>query len=223
MKKLLSILSLALLANINANAGELRQYEISITNATAQHVFTPALIATHAARIHLFKVGESASAGLALQAETGDPSLLYSETAGRHGVFDTVVGAGPILAGPPATFLITAPKRARLSFTAMLATTNDAFVALNNVALPKKSVTYYANVYDAGSEANNEDCDYIPGPPCPPDLNGMAINMGAEDDGEGFISISNGIHGQGDLDPQDLDWNNPAAIVSITRIDDDDD
>lgn len=223
MKKLLSILSLTLLIHINAEADNLRQYEITITNATAHHVFTPALIVTHAARIQLFKVGESASEGLVLQAETGDPSLLYSETAGRNGVFDTLVGSGPIPGGSHATFLITAPKGARLSLTAMLATTNDSFVALNNVALGKKSVSYNANVYDAGSEFNNELCNFIPGPPCPPDQYGMAINERETSGSEGFVSISNGIHEQGDLNARDLDWNNPGAIVTITRIDDDDD
>ncbi len=218
MKKFLSLLSLTLLFNINANADGLRHYEVSITNTTAHHVFTPTLIATHAARISLFKVGQPASAGLAHQAETGDPSLFLSETQARYGVFDTVIG-GLIPGGTTSSFMITARKRAHLSLTAMLATTNDAFVALNNVSLPKKSVTYYARIYDAGSEANNEDCAFIPGPPCP-DNSG---NERATDGSEGFISISNGVHGHGDLSAQDLDWHDPGAIVTITRIHDDDD
>lgn len=218
MKIYLSILSLALLANINANADELRQYEINITNTTTNHVFTPTLIATHAASINIFKVGEPASAGLAIQAETGDPSLLIAETNGRYGVFDTVMGDF-IPGGKSLSIVITAPRGAHVSLTAMLATTNDSFVALNNVALPKKSAAYYANIYDAGSEVNNEVCAFIPGPPC-------AANSGnarATEGSEGFISISNGIHGHGDLSAQDLDWNNPGAMVTITRIDDDDD
>lgn len=218
MKKILSLLSLTLLFNISANADSLRHYEVSITNATAHHVFTPTLIATHAARISLFKVGQPASEGLAVQAETGDPTDFLSETQARDGVFDTVIG-GFIPGGTTSSFMITARKGAHLSLTAMLATTNDAFVALNNVSLPKKSVTYYANIYDAGSEANNEDCAFIPGPPCAEDSG----NARATDGAEGFISIANGVHGHGDLSAQDLDWNNPGAIVSITRIHGDDD
>lgn len=217
MKKILTLLSLTLLFNISANADSLRHYEVSITNATAHHVFTPTLIATHAARISLFKVGQPASAGLAHQAETGDPSLFLSETQARYGVFDTVIG-GPIPGGTTSSFMITARKRAHLSLTAMLATTNDVFVALNNVRLPKKSVTYYANIYDAGSEANNEDCAFIPGPPC-----GDASNLRATEGSEGLISIANGVHGHGDLSAEDLDWNNPGATVTITRIHDNDD
>ena len=216
MKKFLSILSLTLLVNISAHADGVKQYEISITNATALHVFTPTFIATHSAGISLFTVGLPSSDGLAHQAETGDPSIILAETQARYGVFDTVIG-GLIPGGATSSFTITAPKKAHLSLTAMLATTNDSFVALNNVRLPKKSSTYIALIYDAGSEANNEDCAFIPGPPC---AEGSG-NARATEGSEGFISISNGIHGQGDLTPQDLDWNNPGAIVTITRIDND--
>lgn len=213
MYKFLYTLPVTLFLTFGANADNLKQYEISITNTTAKHVFTPALIATHAGNIHLFKVGEVASDGLVQQAETGDPSVKLAETQGLHGVYDTVIG-GFIPGGSTSSFTIMARKKANLSFTAMLATTNDSFVALNNVSLPKKSATYYAHIYDAGSEANNEDCAYIPGPPCDPESG----NARAMEGSEGFVTISNGIHGHGDLSAQDLDWNNPGAIVTITRM-----
>lgn len=216
MKKLLTSLSFSLLFTFNAYASDsVRQYEISITNATAHHVFTPTLIATHNKNISLFTVGQAASEGLVHQAENGDPSLKLAETQASHGVSDAVIGDF-IPGGTTGTFMITASKRSRLSFTAMLATTNDSFVALNGVALPKKSATYYAHVYDAGSEANNEGCAFIPGPPCDP----SSGNARATDGSEGFVTISNGVHGHGDLSAMNLDWNGPAAIVTITRIDD---
>lgn len=220
MRYLISIVLLTLLFSFTARADKLKQYEVSITNATANHVFTPTFIVTHAGRVSLFKIGAKASDGLTLQAETGDPSVILAETQSRNGVFDTVIG-GFVAGGETGSFYITAPRRAHLSLTAMLATTNDAFVALNNVRLPKKSVTYYARIYDAGSEANNELCNFIPGPPC------GAENERATDGSEGFVSISSGIHGSADLSAEDLDWNNPGAVVTITRInkehDDDDD
>jgi len=218
MKALISIVALPFLLGSVAHADRSKQYEISITNATAKHVFTPTLIVTHKANVQLFKVGEAASPGLVLQAETGDPSAKLAETQGLPDVHDTVIG-GFIPGGNTSSFTITAPKKAHLSFTAMLATTNDAFVALNGVRLPKKSASYYAEIYDAGSEANNEDCSFIPGPPC-------AENSGndrAPEGSEGFVTISNGIHGHGDLSARDLDWNGPGAIVTITRINDQDD
>ena len=213
MKKFLSVLSLTLLCSFNVQADNFKQYKISITNTTAHHVFTPTLIVSHAKHISLFNVGEMASAGLAFQAENGDPSAKLAETQGLHGVYDTMIGDF-IPGGVTASFIITAPKRAHLSLTAMLATTNDSFVALNSVSLPKKSASFYAQIYDAGSEANNEDCAFIPGPPCADDSG----NARATEGSEGFVTISNGIHGHGDLSAQNLDWNGPGAIVTITRL-----
>lgn len=213
MKKILAMFCVSLLASASAQADRFKQFEVSITNTTAHQVYTPTLIVTHADNVSLFKVGQPASDGLAYQAENGDPSVKLAETQGLPGVYDTVIG-GLIPGGTTSSFVITAPKHAHLSLTAMLATTNDSFVALDNVALPSKSATYYARIYDAGSEANNEDCAYIPGPPCAADSG----NLRATDGSEGFVSISNGIHGHGDLSAKDLDWNDPGAIVTITRM-----
>ena len=217
MKKIAQLLSLGVVMSFAAHADSYKQYEVSITNATAHHVFTPTLIVTHKSDLSLFQVGSAASDGLAHQAENGDPSVKLAETQGLSGVYDTLIGSS-ISGGVTSSFVITAPKKANISLTAMLATTNDSFVALNNVPLPKKMATFYAHIYDAGSEANNEDCAFIPGPPCADDSGNERDTEGAE----GFVSISNGIHGHGDLDPQMLDWNGPGAIVTIKRIGNDD-
>ncbi len=96
----------------------------------------------------------------------------------------------------------------------MLATTNDAFAGVSSVALPRKSVTYMAATYDAGSEDNNELCIDIPGPPC------GGTNANIVGDGEGFVTIHNGVSGVGDLQPSHLDWRGATAIVTINRISD---
>ena len=65
---------------------------------------------------------------------------------------------------------------------------------------------------DAGTEENDELCMNIPGPTC----------MGApfsDGQAEGFVYVSSGIHGQGDLSASEYDWNNHVARVSITRMD----
>lgn len=214
MKKIIALLSLSLLFTANVNADDLKQYEVSITNATTHHVFTPTLLVTHKSGFNLFNIGTVASDGLAQQAETGSPALLQTETQAKHGVYDTQIG-GFIPYGQTVTYSVSAPKKSRLSLTAMLATTNDAFIALKGAALPKKSVTYYAHVYDAGSEANNEDCAFIPGPPCAMDSGNARTTTN-----EGFISLHNGIHGVASLDARMLDWRGPVAVVTITRVDD---
>ena len=94
----------------------------------------------------------------------------------------------------------------------MLASSNDAFFALQGQALPKSGSSADAPVYDAGSEANLESCEHIPGPPC-----GNAFVSPVEEP-EGFIHIHNGIHGLADLAPEDLDWRGAAARITVRRM-----
>jgi hypothetical protein len=100
------------------------------------------------------------------------------------------------------------------SYGAMLGNTNDAFAGLADVALPfgRWSVTYMAVGYDAGTETNDESCATVPGPAC----GGEALSPG--DPGEGFVTVHNGIHGIGDLDPALLDWRNPVAKIVIKVV-----
>ena len=215
MKKILTtlVLSGAMAAPLHADG--LSTYQVSITNATTHQVLTPPVLVSHNNAYAVFTVGSPASAGLVTQAETGNPAPLALEVSNAVGVMDVVTGSNVIPYGQTSTFQITASKRGRITLTTMLATTNDGFAALNSVALPKRSAQYFAYVYDAGSEYNNENCSYIPGPPCAPDSGNART-----DSGEGFVSIHNGIHGIDDLVAASLDWRGPAAIVTITRIDD---
>jgi hypothetical protein len=103
----------------------------------------------------------------------------------------------------------------------MLVTTNDAFYGLNSVTpsllLPFSGTgtrgNYFSPAYDAGTEFNSEDCQYIPGPPCG---NGGVHDPSAA---EGFVHIHPGIYGGADLDPKALDWRNPVAKITIRLID----
>ncbi len=199
-----------------AFADEMKTYRVTITNGTLHHVITPPLIVTHKKRFHLFQIGQPASDGLATLAESGNNQPLLMEVESTNGVMDVIAGGAPILFGQSASFEIQARKKARISLVGMLASTNDGFAAINSMPLPRKQARYAAHVYDAGSESNNENCAYIPGPPC------AADSGNASDEGEGYVSFHNGIHGVDDLDPMMLDWRGSVAVVSIKRIDDDD-
>lgn len=212
MKKFLSTLILATAMIGSAQASGLATYQVTITNATSHQVLTPPLVVTHKHKFSLFNVTGTASDGLATLAESGNPGPLSDEVSNAVGVRDVVAGTGPIVYGTSASVTITARKRDRLSLAAMLATTNDGFAGLRSVALPRHSATYFAYAYDAGSETNNELCSHIPGPPCAPG------SGNASDDGEGFITLHNGIHGVGDLNASHLDWRGPVAVVTITRL-----
>jgi hypothetical protein len=96
----------------------------------------------------------------------------------------------------------------------MVITTNDAFFALNSVRGPQHgAASHFSPAYDAGSEANNEDCASIPGPPC------GNFFVRAKERAEGYVHIHAGIHGIGnDLQPAQFDWRNPVAKVIVLRL-----
>lgn len=66
----------------------------------------------------------AASDGFSLQTETGNPSLLLTDTQGKDGVHRSLVDTF-IPYGQTIKYTITAPKNSHLRLTAMLATTNE--------------------------------------------------------------------------------------------------
>ena len=122
---------------------------------------------------------------------------------------------GPILPGETATVRVSGDPWwfNRLSIAGMLVITNDAFYGLNGAKLPRYgSASFSSPGYDAGSEANNERCAFIPGPPC--------NNPGVRDtaNAEGYVHIHAGIHGIGDLDASVYDWRNGVASIRVRRV-----
>jgi hypothetical protein len=218
-----TLAGLALAASVAAGlpaayAADAMTYEITITNVTYGQRFTPLLLVTHRPDVRLFRLGAPASAELATLAEEGNVAPLRTVLAGTPGVRATEAGSGLTDAGATAHFVLRGhPRQDRLSLAAMLIPTNDAFVALDAVELPVNgSLTYTAVAYDAGSERNDETCASIPGPgfgEC-----GGPGGGAKPGGGEGFVHVHRGIHGVGDFDPADRAWQNPVAIVTITRV-----
>lgn len=201
----------ALLLSAPAMAGD-KQYEVTVTNITKGQSFTPLLVVSHDPEVSLFELGEAASSELATIAETGNITPLRDVLdAAPALVSDTSTNGGLLAPGESVTIEISAGNKDVLSFAGMLVPTNDTFVAINGVEVPNKSSVVYANAYDAGSEANDELCDNIPGPYC-----GDMDDSG--DPGEGYVYVGNGVHGIGDLDASEFDWNNPVARVEIRRV-----
>jgi len=196
-----------------------RAYQVKITNLTQAQSFTPILLAAHSPDVRMFFAGTAASPELQALAETGNTAPLAAVLAGLAGVSDMTTSAGLLSRGVTVALMITAGASAtRLSLAAMLIPTNDAFVGLNT-ELPHDFATkeVYANVYDAGSEWNDELCASIPGPAyseCGGPGGGATIGSG-----EGAITIHRGIQGVGDFDASIRDWRNPGARVRIRRID----
>lgn len=204
-------------SNVMANGDDsnhLNTYQVTITNATVNHVITPPAVIAHNKHFKLFKVTEEASPELAIMAESGNVVPLLGALESNpdvSAVMSTSDQTPPvILPGHSITVEIKAPKETYFTVAGMLATTNDAFTSVTLKAPRKKHYSDgMALAYDAGSEDNNELCIDIPGPPC------GGTNTPIEGDGEGFVTIHNGVHGVGDLVPADLDWRGPTAMVRI--------
>lgn len=220
IRRLLPLLLLTLatvLAAVPALAQE--TYRIKITNATRGQVASPPVIATHSIRAQIFNVGEPASDALAAVAEDADTAALVGALQASDEVLSVVEGTGPIPPGQTVEFDIEASAAfPRLSIVGMLVQTNDAFYGLDRFPLVDGMRDWRQTIglpaYDAGSEANNESCDFIPGPPCG---NPFVRDL---DGAEGFVHIHSGIVGDGDLSVETYDWRNPAVWVTVIRLDD---
>ncbi len=188
-----------------------RSYEVTITNLTRGQIFSPPIVISHDRNFHLFTLGAPAGPQLYPLAEDGDTALLIDHIGDLASVFDYAVAEGAVEPGKSITLEIDTRGGFKfLSAAGMLVTTNDAFFAVRNVRVPAWGhAAVDAQAYDAGSEANSEDCAFIPGPPCG--------NGGIRDtvDAEGYVHIHAGIHGGANLTPAEHDWRNPVAEITI--------
>lgn len=191
-----------------------RRYAVTVTNITRGQPIAPPAVVAHDDHFKLFVLGSPGIPELAPLAEEGNGVPLLGAVSSLPSVYRTALGNGVILPGASQTVEIeTTARFPQISVGAMLGTTNDGFMAVRGVYAPRRgAVTVDAEGYDAGTEANSEDCAFIPGPPCG-DFN---HNPAAS---EGFVHVHAGIHiGGGGLTPATHDWRNPVAEIEIRRI-----
>lgn len=194
-------------------------YAVTITNITAGQVFTPVLVATHKSNVSFFELGQAPSSELADLAEGGaTDGLMGLLDSHPEYVMDTNTSGltedgDPLINPGESVTIYVLGSRAfnRLSLAGMLLPTNDSFVAIDSMALPNRHTAKLALAYDAGSETNDELCANIPGPQC----GGIPFSEGLA---EGYVHISRGISGEGDLKASDYDWRNPVAKVTVKRV-----
>ena len=199
-------------------------FEVKVTNITRNIVFTPIMVASVREDNSFFALGSPASPALEVIAETGDPGPLQESIDALEVTNSSFL---PFLEpGQSVTqYVATEGRYDHVSVAAMLIPTNDVFFGVNAIEGPRKSkgkgkgkrsdrdevVTVTVRAYDAGTEINDELCASLPGPGCGPD-------PGPESSGEGYVYVSPGIRGQGDLDSSALDWKNPVALIQIRRV-----
>lgn len=206
---LLALASTLLTAAAAAGDDDPTTWKVTITNLTDAQPLSPPLFVTHAGRSPVWKVGDVASHVVAAIAEDANNAPAESALPQLDGVEDAVTGAGgPILPGTTREYLLEDVSHPRLSLVTMLVNTNDAFTGLDSVLLRDRA-RLLTDAYDAGSEANDEQAESIPGPCC-----GNPFVRVPE--GE-LIRHHPGIAGIGDLDPAVYGWDNPVARITIER------
>jgi len=209
-----------------------RDIQVDITNLTPGIYFTPLLVAAHNRHTHLFEVGTEASAELQALAEGGDSSGLTDILDSVDGVYKDNPADGLLAPGESTTarLKVRGHSNSRLSIAAMLLPTNDGFVGLDALSIPRRhgSYTYYLEGYDAGTEANDEIINGggkpgVPGIPADPGGNGGSGGLGAAGPAENdhihihpnSLGDTDPLGGISDLDSRIHRWLNPVARIVI--------
>lgn len=194
--------------------GGSRHWRVTVTNLTpaGSQPLSPPLFAVHSNRADVWSVGEIATHPVAAIAEDANNAPAESALADLPGVRHVFTGAGgPIIPGMSRTYMVeTSGQFNRISVVTMLVNTNDAFTGLDSLRARGHRTTLLAQAYDAGSEANNEDADFIPGPCCG--------NPFVRDPEGALIRMHTGITGVGDLDPAVYGWTGAVARFQIERV-----
>ncbi|MDX1430708.1 MAG: spondin domain-containing protein [Rhodothermales bacterium] len=220
-------LTAASLSDSRHNGNGAGEYEVTIINMSHSQPFSPGVVVTHDGTASVFSSGSAASEGIREIAENGNPGPAFDALNGAPGVSEVVNTGAPVFTknGPGSdklTLMISAGEGAEyLSMAIMLICTNDGFVGLDTVELPKgpETAVFFPGAYDAGTEANDELYTSIVDPcgaigPVEAPADGMNNRTATADN----IEAHPGISGGGDLDATAHSWRNKVARVTVKRI-----
>jgi hypothetical protein len=221
---------------------DLRTYRVTLVNLTDGQPFSPPVAATHDRSMRMFRAGHLASDELAKIAQAGDEVPMFNLFNGSDDVTDAVDVGAPLttvgkVVDPPgpmgpfvdtATFEITAAPGDRLSLATMLICTNDGFLGLDAVRLPRHGAqAFLINGYDAGREQNTELSQHLVDPCSALGPAGLAGDPnGNLDSGPGVSTVPRApirhhpnIQGGGHLSTALHGWRDPVAVAVVSRID----
>ena len=198
-----------------SGSGRTSTYLITVENLTpaGSQPLSPVGTVVHNKRTDVWSTGHPASAAVAAVAEDAGVPVFVNTYSQTPGVSSALVGGGaPIGPGSSVSFEIEANRGQRLSLVSMLVNSNDAFTGLDSVKLGKSMQVFEVGAYDAGTEINNEDPAFIPGP--------AGFGPGVRAPEGGVITPHEGIIGQpGGIDPALYDWGDTVARITIERLD----
>jgi hypothetical protein len=209
-------------------------YLVTIQNLAMGQPLSPPIVATHEGGVRLFRVGKEASTELEAIARDGNQIPMFDLLTSSDRVFEVVdVGmpltpSGSTVGGftDSVTFMIQGRSGNKLSLTSMLICTNDGFVGLDRVKLPKKgSSVFTLHGFDAGVEDNTEmstdivdACSALGPVILSGDPNGN-VNGAVDTVPRGVIMAHGGVLGVGDLGSEHQ-IPTGAAKVTITQVSD---
>jgi hypothetical protein len=192
-------------------------YLITLTNLTYAQPLSPIAVALHG-DAKMWQVGQSASVALEKLAEGGD----NADFIALEGNMATTTSEGPVPPGASVTLDITTtePSATYLTVATMLVNTNDAFSGLTGIDISTLTLnqekSWRLNVYDAGTEQNNEAVGTIPGP-----ADG-GVGYDAMRNDIDLVSYHSGVVSKDDglsssVLTQAHRFDNPAVKLTITR------
>ncbi|MFI3274392.1 spondin domain-containing protein [Vibrio sp.] len=214
--------SVAVLAGCPDDDDDYYRYDVSVTNLTPNQPMSPLAILTHNTSFDLFEIGQSASVDLEYLAEGGSNAELIALSNSDANVYQGISGNGLILSGEQDTVSIRVDpnQEGYISVASMLVNTNDAFVGESGLSLKSLAVgdtfTMNMNVWDSGTELNDELAATIPGPA------GGGEGFNSDRNDTDVVSFHSGVISQDDgLATSALSGNhrflNPGARITITR------
>ncbi|EKO3811366.1 MULTISPECIES: spondin domain-containing protein [Vibrio] len=200
------------------------RYTINVANLTANQPMSPLAILAHNDKYKLFEIGKSASVELEHLAEGGSNAELLALKDSNDYVYQTLSGNGLVLPGSSdsVTFTVDPHKAGYVSVASMFVNTNDAFVGETGLSLKSlavgESYEMSMNVWDSGTELNDELAATIPGPAG----GGEGFNATRNDTND-VVAFHAGVVSKDDgLANSALSANhrflNPGAKLTITRV-----
>lgn len=192
-------------------------YSITLTNLTYGQPLSPIAVALHG-DTKMWQVGQAASVALEKLAEGGDNTDFIALTANMA----TTSSEGPVPPGSSVTLAISTTEAMAnyLTVVTMLVNTNDAFSGLTGVDISTLTVnqekSWRLNVYDSGTELNNEAVGTIPGP-----ADG-GVGFDADRNDIDLVGYHSGVVSKDDglsssVLTQAHRFDNPAVKLTITR------
>ncbi|MGF1757722.1 spondin domain-containing protein [Photobacterium sagamiensis] len=218
---------IAIVASVGLLAGcplEQRSYTVTVKNLTSNQPLSPVALLVHDAQYRLFSIGEASSNALERLAEAGDNSAVLAEKETNEHINYSFSGTGVILPGSSDTisFTIDPAIGNQMSLASMLVNTNDGFIGETRINIDTlevgDSLNINMNVWDAGTEANDEASETVPGPAAGGkgfnsirnDNDQVSFHPGVISKDDGLASsVLNGTHR----------FLNPGAHLIITRTD----